>query len=65
MVWEKSGWGPENSLQMNPGLVIGTEGEMWWSRETDGNVIIFFDLTEPARGKLTALLLHIKKVMNY
>jgi peroxiredoxin len=29
---------------MNPGVVIGIEGEMWWSRETDRNeiVVVFF-----------------------
>jgi len=32
---------------MNPGVVIGVEGEMWWSRETDTNeIIVVFFLTD-------------------
>ena len=32
---------------MNPGAVIGVEGEMWWSRETDTNeIIVVFFLTD-------------------
>ena len=33
---------------MNPGVVIGVEGEMWWSRETDTNeiIVVFFFLTD-------------------
>jgi hypothetical protein len=30
---------------MNPGVVIGIEGGMWWSRETDRNeiIVVFFE----------------------
>jgi hypothetical protein len=38
---------------MNPGVVIGVEGEMWWSRETDTNeiiVVFFFNGQQPFVG---------------
>jgi hypothetical protein len=36
---------------MNPGAVIGIEGEVWWSRETDTNeIIVVFFLTGTDRS---------------
>jgi hypothetical protein len=41
-------------VQINPGVVIGVEGEMWWSRETDTNeIIVVFFLTDSDRSWAT------------
>jgi hypothetical protein len=39
---------------MNPDVVIGVEGEMWWRIETDTNeIIVVFFLTDSDRSWAT------------